>query len=104
LLLIIFVLIGISRLSSECEKTFFAHAGVFYFATETIDQFLQFWDDVTISFLVFFVETTEKKAMRLFIIGYFLFILRFYQFDNFLFLSLITLIVNITFRSNCQQI
>jgi hypothetical protein len=54
-----------------------------------------------------FIETTEtekkKKKARLFIVGYFEVILCPCQFDNFLFLSLITLITNITFRCNCQQ-
>jgi hypothetical protein len=55
-----------------------------------------------------FIETTEteknKKNTRLFIDGHFEVILCSCQFDNFSFLSLITLITNITFRSNCQQI
>jgi hypothetical protein len=68
-------------------------------------QFLPFWGDVTISFLAFCLlkRQKQKKKARLFIVGYFEVILCSCQFDNFLFLSLNTLITNRTFRCNCQQ-
>jgi hypothetical protein len=90
--------------SMEMREKNQSHVAVRYLRYSPVFTLLRRRHDFLPDFFSIEMTETEKNKKSGTFVGYFVVILCTCHFDNFEFFSLITLITNITLRSNCQQI